>query len=149
MKKIIGAVVLVSLSSYSHAEIGDVRLKGRLGDCLDMMIRNHVISTDVDYITAPFFEKTECRGWWQTEFWGKYMHSAVPYLTYTESEKLKESIDRGIKRIISTQEPSGYIGNYPEENRCGNGWDVWGMKYTMLGLLHYCDREEGRGKREE
>jgi DUF1680 family protein len=149
MKKIIGAVVLVSLSSYSHAEIGDVRLKGRLGDCLDMMIRNHVISTDVDYITAPFFEKTECRGWWQTEFWGKYMHSAVPYLTYTESEKLKESIDRGIKRIISTQEPSGYIGNYPEENRCGNGWDVWGMKYTMLGLLHYYDREEGIGKREE
>jgi DUF1680 family protein len=146
MKKIIGAVVLVSLSSYSHAEIGDVRLKGRLGDCLDMMIQNHVISTDVDYITAPFFEKTECRGWWQTEFWGKYMHSAVPYLTYTESEKLKESIDRGIKRIISTQEPSGYIGNYPEENRCGNGWDVWGMKYTMLGLLHYYDREEGKGK---
>ena len=32
MKKIIGTVVLVSLASYSHAEIGDVRLKGRLGD---------------------------------------------------------------------------------------------------------------------
>ena len=25
--------------------------------------------------------------------------------------------------------------------RCGEGWDVWGMKYTMMGLLHYVDVE--------
>ena len=65
--------------------IGNVTLKGRMGDQLDMMIRQHVIGTDIDYITAPFQEKTERHGWWQTEFWGKYMHSAVPYLKYTGS----------------------------------------------------------------
>ena len=147
MKKIIGTLIFTTFASYSQAEIGDVRLKGRLGNYLDAMIQNHVVATDVDYITAPFFEKTERRGWWQTEFWGKYMHSAVPYLTYTKSEKLGKSIDRGIDRIISTQEMSGYIGNYPDEIRCGDGWDVWGMKYTMLGLLHYYDLGEEKGKR--
>ena len=123
----------------SSAEIGNVRLKGTLGDRLDMMIERHVIGTDVDYITAPFLEKTERRGWWQSEFWGKYMHSAMPYLVYTGSAKLKAAVDRGIARMIASQEPNGYIGNYPDDVRCGEGWDVWGMKYTMMGLLHYYD----------
>ena len=123
----------------SSAEIGNVRLKGYLGDRLDMMIERHVIGTDVDYITAPFQEKTERRGWWQSEFWGKYMHSAMPYLVYTGSEKLRAAVDRGVARMIASQEPNGYIGNYPEDLRCGEGWDVWGMKYTMMGLLHHYD----------
>ena len=72
-----------------RCEIGDVRLKGPLGERLDAMIERHVIGTDVDYITAPFQEKTETKGWWQTEFWGKYMHAAMPYLQYSGSAKLK------------------------------------------------------------
>ena len=119
--------------------IGNVTLKGRIGDQLDRMIERHVIGTDIDYITAPFLEKTERHGWWQTEFWGKYMHAAVPYQKYTGSAKLRASIDRGVARMLASQEPSGYIGNYPDELRCGEGWDVWGMKYTMMGLLHYYD----------
>ena len=131
------------------ANIGSVRLKGYLGARLDQMIERHVGGTDADYITAPFMEKTETKGWWQTEFWGKWMHSAVPYLAYCGSEKLRASVDRGIDRMLASQEPCGYIGNYPDALRCGEGWDVWGMKYTMMGLLHYYDltREEGKGKR--
>lgn len=123
----------------SISNIGDVQLKGRVGAMLDKIIANHVIGTDIDYITAPFLEKTERHGWWQTEFWGKYMHSAVPYSFYAKSEKLKEQIKHGVERMLSSQESNGYIGNYPDELRCGEGWDVWGMKYTMLGLLHYYD----------
>ena len=48
--------------------IGDVRLKGYLGKRLDAMVANHVAGQDVDYITATFMEKTERKGWWQTEF---------------------------------------------------------------------------------
>ena len=73
----------------SLGNIGDVRLKGRLGERLDAMIERHVASRDVDYITAPFLEKTETKGWWQTEFWGKWMHSSVAYLRYATDEKLK------------------------------------------------------------
>ena len=133
----------------SSAGIGDVRLKGYLGDRLDAMIRNHVSGTDVDYITAPFMEKTETKNWWQTEFWGKFMHSAVPYQKYCGCAALAEKIDRGIDRILASQEPNGYIGNYPDAIRCGEGWDVWGMKYTMMGLLHYVDGQGGKGERAE
>ena len=139
MNKTISIIAIICFSLTLFAEIGEVRLKGPLGERLDKMISQHVVGTDVDYITAPFAEKTERRLWWQSEFWGKYMHSAVPYLAYTGYEKLKANIDRGVVRMLSTQEPCGYIGNYPDELRCGEGWDVWGMKYTMMGLLHYYD----------
>ena len=145
---------MAAAAAGSMDNIGSVRLKGFLGERLDMMIERHVVATDVDYITAPFMEKTERRNWWQTEFWGKWMHASVPCLWYVTDGKCKvESVkckvaeelcfklERGVERILSSQEPGGYIGNYPDELRCGEGWDVWGMKYTMMGLLHYYDWE--------
>ena len=128
--------------------IGSVRLKGPLGAKLDTMIRNHVLAADVDYITAPFMEKTETKGWWQTEFWGKYMHSAVPYIAYEHEmeggvakvgDELAANVSRSVERIVASQEACGYIGNYPDGRRFAGGWDVWGMKYTLMGLLHYYD----------
>jgi hypothetical protein len=132
----------LAASGDSLDNIGAVRLKGPLGAKLDRMIEGHVAGTDVDYITAPFMEKTETKRWWQTEFWGKYMHSAVPYAKYSGSAKIRGDVDRGVERMLSSQEERGYIGNYPDELRCGDGWDVWGMKYTMMGLLHYYDLTE-------
>ena len=65
------------------------------------------------------------------------MHSAVPYCRLERrvgvGEALRSKIERGIERILASQESSGYIGNYPDELRCGEGWDVWGIKYTMMG----------------
>ena len=75
--------------------------------------------------------------------------SAVPYLIYSGSGKLRGNVERGLESVLSSQEPCGYIGNYPDELRCGEGWDVWGMKYTMMGLMHYYDALEGRSKKEE
>lgn len=131
------------LAAAVATSLPDIKLKGYLGDRLDAMIQGHVIGTDVDYITAAYQEKTENKGWWQTEFWGKYMHSAVPYAYYVDSAKLGNDLKHGVDRILQSQEPCGYIGNYPDELRCGEGWDVWGMKYTMLGLLHYYDYVKG------
>lgn len=131
------------LAAAVATSLPDIKLKGYLGDRLDAMIQGHVIGTDVDYITAAYQEKTENKGWWQTEFWGKYMHSAVPYAYYVDSAKLGNDLKHGVDRMLQSQEPCGYIGNYPDELRCGEGWDVWGMKYTMLGLLHYYDYVKG------
>ena len=136
---VVGVFAAAIANADSLDNIGNVKLKGPLGERLDRMIEGHVAGTDVDYITAPFLEKTETKFWWQSEFWGKYMHSAVPYAKYSGSQKILADIERGVSRMIASQEKDGYIGNYPDELRCGEGWDVWGMKYTMMGLLHYYD----------
>ena len=39
---------------------------------------------------------------------------------------------------METQLPNGYIGNYSEEAQL-NQWDIWGRKYTALGLIAYYD----------
>ena len=137
-------VVASAAAGDSIDNVGEIKLKGYLGDRLDAMIERHVTGNDVDYITSCFQEKTERKGWWQTEFWGKYMHSAVPYITYSKSARLLDNVDHGIDRILGSQEDCGYIGNYPDDLRLGEGWDVWGIKYTMMGLLHYYDLEKGR-----
>ena len=143
MKKIVmmGAVagVIAAGAATTVLPYGDVRLKGPMGERMNKMIEHHLKATDVDYITAPFLEKTERGRRWQTEFWGKFMHAAMPFWTYTQDPELRRHIDFGFERICASQEPSGYIGNYPDELRCGEGWDVWGMKYTMMGLMHYYD----------
>ena len=118
---------------------GDVSLQGPIGLTLDKMLERHVLAEDPVYLSKCFKERTET-SLWQTEFWGKYMHSAVPFWKATGCDRLKSRIDAGIENIISAQLPNGYIGNYREDCRSSLGsWDVWGIKYTMLGLIHYYD----------
>ena len=123
----------------TEAADGDVSLQGPIGLTFERMFRNHVLAEDPVYLSACFKERTET-SLWQTEFWGKYMHSAVPFWTATGCAQLKERIDAGVANVIAAQLPDGYIGNYREDRRSpAGGWDVWGIKYTMLGLLHYYD----------
>ena len=119
-------------------DIRDLSIKGHVADRFEDCVRNHVLKTDATYLSR-IFKYQEDVGNWQTEFWGKYMHSAVPVWQYTGDAELKARIDRSVADIESYQLPDGYIGNYAEGGRSDRGWDVWGNKYTMLGLLHYYD----------
>ena len=118
MKKIVmmGAVagVIAAGATMTVLPYGDVRLKGPMGARMNQMIEHHLKATDVDYITAPFLEKTERGRRWQTEFWGKFMHAAMPFWTYTQDPELRRHIDFGFERICASQAPSGYIGNDPD-----------------------------------
>ena len=113
------------------------RPDGHFGKRLDKMLANHVLATDPVKLAALFRERT--KDGWHTEFWGKYMHAAVPFWRYTGSEALGRRIAAGVEAILALQEPDGYIGNYAPQDRYTRGWDVWGAKYTLMGLLHYYD----------
>ena len=146
--KLAGSVLAAAFSAVAfgasgevrtQAVDGDVSLQGPLGATLDKMIENHVLRQNPVYLSECFKERTET-GLWQTEFWGKYMHSAAPFWTFTKCPRLKSQIDAGVENVISAQLDDGYIGNYAKERRSATeAWDVWGIKYTMLGLLHYYD----------
>ena len=62
---VLAVLCTVAQAQQTAAPYGQVRLKGPIGERMDRMIRHHVMATDVDYITAPFKEKTERRRWWQ------------------------------------------------------------------------------------
>ena len=132
-------LVFASLGTNVGAPIGDVRIYGPVADRMEKMIRNHVTATDPCYLSHPFHSRTET-AYFHSEFWGKYMHAAPYFWKYTGCEKLKANIERGVRDMISTQTPDGYLGYYGEEKRLEHQtWDVWGCKYTMMGLITWYD----------
>jgi DUF1680 family protein len=66
------------------------------------------------------------------------MLSAVSFYRYTKDPILLDSIQTAVKGLLEAQSPNGYIGNYAEKAQLQE-WDIWGRKYSMLGLLAYYD----------
>ena len=113
--------------------LGAVRLGGYLGRKLDLCIRNRIFAQDPDRLVEPFRHRAET-SCWQTEFWGKWFTSAAAACEYAGIAGWRERLLESGRRLLATQTSDGYIGNYAAGSRL-SGWDVWGRKYTLLGLL--------------
>lgn len=130
---------LVSLCTYGEAlNPARITLQGPLGETLDRMIDRQVAAVDPVYFARCFHERTEKWGW-QSEFWGKYMHAAPFFAAYRRNQTMMDRIAESVRSVMSAQAADGYIGNYSDDDRCRECWDVWGLKYTMLGLLNWYD----------
>ena len=118
-----------------NAVAADVRLAGDFGRKLEACYRGSVRTADAKRFTDAFATQTETT-LWQTEFWGKWMHAAVPLAVYFGDEELKRKISASADAMRSHQLADGYLGNYAPEARAGyRTWDLWGAKYTLLGFL--------------
>lgn len=103
----------------------------RINDCIEKRIK----SQDIDHLIEQFKHKDET--WcWQTEFWGKWMLSAVAAYKHKQDKALLDIMRYAVDGLLKTQLPNGYIGNYPPENQLTQ-WDIWGRKYSMLGLIRF------------
>ena len=91
MVLVVFAVVLTASAQTATSRVGvadgDVSLQGPLAKTFEAMYRNHVLEQDPVYLTECFKHRTET-GLWQTEFWGKYMHSAASTQTLSVSTTL-------------------------------------------------------------
>jgi uncharacterized protein len=129
------------VDKFRHAERVD--LHGFIGERLDLSYENRVLSQDVNHLIEPFRKRTETR-LWQSEFWGKWFTSAVLAYKYNPDPRLKQVLQESVESLIKTQTPDGYIGNYTQESHLAQ-WDIWGRKYTMLGLLDYHELTKDQG----
>lgn len=115
--------------------VTSVRVGGYVGGRIDDCFRHRVMEQDVDEIVEPFRHRVE--SWkWNSEFWGKWTLGAIGAYRYTGNPELYAKIAKSVDDIIATQTPDGYIGNYAPEHQAKK-WDIWGQKYTMLGLLSW------------
>jgi uncharacterized protein len=112
-------------------------LKGYLGNKINLCIEKRIKAQDVDHLIEPFRHKEETR-LWQSEFWGKWIQSAIAAYDYNHDPALLEIVKNAVSGLIATQGPDGYIGNYSEAATLQQ-WDIWGRKYTLLGLIAYYD----------
>lgn len=111
------------------------QVKGYIGEKLDLSYENRILAQNVEELVEPFRHRTETR-LWQSEFWGKWFTSAVLAYRYRPEPALKKVLQTAVEKLIATQTPDGYIGNYKAENHLEQ-WDIWGRKYCLLGLLDY------------
>jgi len=140
----------LAVSAADEAAFASLSLKGLAGERLAACERNLVAAKDADDLAFPFTQKTESGSWdavepgiWQTEFWGKWMHAAVPMAVRSGDAALKARIAASVKTLLGSQLPDGYIGNYRADKR-GDVCDVWGCKYVMMGLLHWYDATDDK-----
>ena len=114
-----------------------VKVEGYLGDKMNLCIEKRIKAQNVDHLVEPFRHKDETR-LWQSEFWGKWILSAIGAYDYNHDPELLTTINNAVIGLLATQMPNGYIGNYSDEASLQQ-WDIWGRKYTLLGLLAYYD----------
>lgn len=133
-----------SAQILAHSVVADklkeaeaVNLDGFIGKKLDASYTNRILAQNVDKFIMPFKSRMEERCW-QTEFWGKWFTSAILAYRYRPEPELKSVLDRAVQELLETQTKDGYIGNYTAERRL-EGWDIWGRKYVLLGLIAYYD----------
>ena len=148
-----GLAILAALVCLHPGETPSVRgrvqvsdVGGWVGERMAACYEKAVKGTDVREI-VDIYKTRDAERDWKTEFWGKWMHSAPVLAAYYGDAAFQRRIAAAADEVVATQTPDGYIGNYPSARQCptdGDGWDVWGRKYTLLGLLHQYDATHDR-----
>jgi len=124
----------------THAEPGSVRIGGRLGEKLDLCVSNRLLVQDVESVVAPYRVKTETGSAdWRCEYWGKWFTSLTLADAYRSTPATRTLRDTATNALIATAAPDGYLGTRTPAHRL-EGWDVWGCKYALLGLIADYDR---------
>ncbi len=143
MKHIFSIIAAFALCVSASAQVAveqpvsRVRIGGYVGSRIDDCIEHRVKAQDVDHLVEPFRHQNEASRW-QSEFWGKWIQGAIASYRYNRDPELYEIIRQGAESLMATQLENGYIGNYAEEHQLKQ-WDVWGRKYTALGLIAWYD----------
>ena len=133
---------LLHLASFAifamtcRAEIRNVSMDGYIGGRVHDCIRQRVMGQDVDELIEPFLKQDEVQNRWASEFWGKWVQGAMASYQYNHDPALYAKIKDSQEKMVAAQLPDGYIGDYDKEHQLA-GWDVWGRKYTLLGLVKW------------
>lgn len=115
-----------------------VRLHGLLGRALERSAAARLKTVDYHQMTEVFRLRNEDDNGWRCEFWGKVVRSAILTNDSLHDPVLADMIETTVREILAAQTPDGCISTYPEDKQL-HGWDVWGRKYVLLGLLRFYD----------
>jgi len=125
---------------FTPAVPESVRISGRLGEKLDLCVAHRILAQDIESVIVPYRDKTETGGAdWRCEYWGKWFTSLTLADAYHSTPDTRTKIDDATTALIATAAPDGYLGTRSPAHRL-EGWDVWGCKYALLGLIADYDR---------
>lgn len=134
--QVIALLGLIPSTLSIHAQVQRVEMEGYIGGRVHDCIRQRVMGQNADELIEPFLLQDEEHELWASEFWGKWVQGAIASYQYNHDPLLYAKIQDAENKLMATQLPDGYIGDYDREHQL-HGWDVWGRKYTLLGLIKW------------
>ncbi len=92
-----------------------------------------------DKFVEVFTENSDDRDvGWRCEYWGKMMRGACLTYRYHGDGELYAMLDYAVRELLKVQREDGRFSTYSEEMQF-NGWDLWGRKYVLTGMMHFID----------
>ena len=85
-----------------------VTFMGYVGNRFKQSYNNRILAQNVDRLVEPFYHRNETH-LWQSEFWGKWMNSAVLAYQYLPTDAMLNQIKEAMNKLIETyynQRPS-------------------------------------------
>ena len=112
--------------------------RGRMNDYVDFAIDHQLLSRSTwKSFTDVFLEDSDDHdNGWRCEYFGKMMRGAALIYSYRPSEELYSVLEGAVKDLLEAQRADGRFSTYSEEKQF-HGWDMWGRKYVITGLLHF------------
>ena len=75
---------------------------------------------------------------WRCEYWGKMMRGACLTYRYHGTDELYDVLEYAVRELLKAQRSDGRFSTYSETKQF-NGWDLWGRKYVLTGMMHFID----------
>ncbi len=127
----------------------DVQFSGIFQDYLSFALDRQLLSpqTWADFVRVFRADSDDADRGWRCEYWGKMMRGACLCYRATGSEALYELLEDTVRDLLSAQRADGRFSTYSPACQL-QGWDLWGRKYVMTGLIHFleiCREETLRG----
>ena len=122
------------------ARPGEIRVGGYCGRMINFTVDNQLMDVETWALLVEQFRRQEdsLNGGWRGEYWGKMMRGASLTYRVTKNERLYSVLAHTVRDMLTTQEQSGRFSSYKADNELF-GWDMWGRKYVMLGMIYFLE----------
>lgn len=124
----------------SFPEPGEASFSGIYRTYLDFTFEHQLLSpgTWQHFVRVYAADSDDGDRGWRNEYWGKMMRGACLCYRATGDEALYALLRDAVRDLLRTQRADGRISTYSASCQL-SGWDLWGRKYVMTGLLHFLD----------
>ena len=122
-------------AKFESIALADQDVEGWLGERMDCNTEARLLEVDVTQLISGYLNQPGDHRW-IGEHAGKFLDAACYSYDNHKNDSLKRIMDKVAQNLIYSQKEDGYLGTYVFDKRW-TSWDVWSLKYNLIGLLHY------------
>ncbi len=125
-------------NSYSYLAAGAATYTGKAEDTVRFTMEHQLLDakTWAGFVEVYRTDSDVEAGSWRCEYWGMMMRGAVLTYLYNKDEELYRVLEATVLDLLTVQRADGRFSTYSAEKQLF-GWDMWGRKYILTGLLHF------------